>query len=150
MEELVARVRRAGASGEIVVRFDSGYWSNDTIAVLGRLDVRYTMAVRTRTKGLASAIAAIDEKAWVAIAYTAGGEAQVAECLYNKRRLVVRRTRLIRPRSCRSPPSRIASGWRAPLPPDPNADLSRGRGEPARPLESRDPCSHEKFGSALA
>ena len=94
VEELVARVRRAGASGEIVARFDSGYWSNDTIAVLGRLDVRYTMAVRTRTKGLASAIAAIDEKAWVAIAYTAGGEAQVAECLYNKRRLVVRRTRL--------------------------------------------------------
>ena len=94
VEELVARVRRAGASGEIVARFDSGYWSNDTIAVLGRLDVRYTMAVRTRTKGLASAIAAIDDKAWVAIAYPAGGEAQVAECIYNKRRLVVRRTRL--------------------------------------------------------
>ncbi len=101
VEELVARVRRAGASGEIVVRFDSGYWSNDTIAVLGRLDVRYTMAVRTRTKGLASAIAAIDEKAWVAIAYTAGGEAQVAECLYNKRRLVVRRTRLTAPAQAR-------------------------------------------------
>ena len=94
VEELVARVRRAGASGEIVARFDSGYWSNDTIATLGRLDVRYTMAVRTRTKGLASAIAAIDEKAWVPIAYPAGGEAQVAECVYNKRRLVVRRTRL--------------------------------------------------------
>ena len=94
VEELIARVRRAGASGEIVARFDSGYWSNDTIAVLGRLDVRYTMAVRTRTKGLASAIAAIDEEAWVAIAYPAGGEAQVAECVYNQRRLVVRRTRL--------------------------------------------------------
>src|SRR5205085_8943101 len=50
VEELVARVRRAGATGQIVARFDSGYWSNDTIAVLGRLDVRYTMAVRTRTK----------------------------------------------------------------------------------------------------
>ena len=94
VEELIARVRRAGASGEIVARFDSGYWSNDTISVLGRLDVRYTMAVRTRTKGLASAIAAIDEGAWVAIAYPAGGEAQVAACVYNKRRLIVRRTRL--------------------------------------------------------
>ena len=81
-------------AGEIVARVDSGYWSNDTIAALGRLDVRYTMAVRTRTKGVAGAIAAIDENAWVAIAYTAGGEAQVAECVYNKRRLVVRRTRL--------------------------------------------------------
>ena len=77
-----------------MARFDSGYWSNDTIAVLGRLNVRYTMAVRTRTKGLASAIDAIDDKAWVAIAYPAGGEAQVAECIYNKRRLIVRRTRL--------------------------------------------------------
>lgn len=68
VEELIARVRRAGATGEIVARFDSGYWSNDTIAVLARLDVRYTMAVRTRTKGLASVIAAIDEGAWVTIA----------------------------------------------------------------------------------
>jgi len=101
VEELVARVRRAGASGEIVARFDSGYWSNDTIAVLGRLDVRYTMAVRTRTKGLAGAIAAIDDAAWVAITYPVGGEAQVAECVYNKRRLVVRRTRLTAPAQAR-------------------------------------------------
>ena len=34
VEELVARVRRAGAAGEIVIRFDSGFWSNDTIATL--------------------------------------------------------------------------------------------------------------------
>jgi hypothetical protein len=51
IDELIARVRRAGASGEIVVRVDSGFWSSDTIATLGRLDVRYTMAVRTNTKG---------------------------------------------------------------------------------------------------
>ena len=30
-DELVARVRRAGASGPIVVRFDSGFWSSETI-----------------------------------------------------------------------------------------------------------------------
>jgi hypothetical protein len=101
VEELIARVRRAGATGEIVARFDSGYWSNDTIAVLARLDVRYTMAVRTRTKGLASVIAAIDEGAWVTIAYPAGGEAQVAECVYGKRRLIVRRTRLTTPAQAR-------------------------------------------------
>ena len=46
VEELVARVRRAGAAGEMVTRFDSGFWSNATIATLGRLGVRYTMAVR--------------------------------------------------------------------------------------------------------
>jgi len=40
------------------------------------------------------AIATIDEKAWVPIGYTSDGEAQVAECVYKGRRLVVRRTRL--------------------------------------------------------
>ncbi len=30
IEAVIARVRRAGAAGEIVVRVDSGFWSNDT------------------------------------------------------------------------------------------------------------------------
>ena len=95
IEELVARVRRAGATGEIVCRFDSGFWSGATIATLGRLGVRYTMGVRTNTKGIAAAIAEIDETAWVDIDYTPDGQAQVAECVYQGRRLVVRRTRLV-------------------------------------------------------
>ena len=94
VEELIARVRRAGAAGEIVARFDSGFWSNDTIATLGRLNVRYTMAIRTTTKGVDTIIAAIDEDAWVDIDYTPDGQAQVAETTYKGRRLVVRRTRL--------------------------------------------------------
>jgi hypothetical protein len=95
VEELIARVRRAGAAGEIVCRFDSGFWSNDTIATLGRLNVRYTMAIRTNTKGIDAVIAAIDEAAWVDIDYTPDGQAQVAETLYKGRRLIVRRTRLV-------------------------------------------------------
>ncbi len=87
-------MRRAGADGEIVARFDSGFWSNDTIVALGRLDVRYTMAIRTNTKGPDAAIAAIAEDAWVDIDYTPGGQAHVAECTYKARRLIVRRTRL--------------------------------------------------------
>jgi hypothetical protein len=94
VEELIARVRRAGASGEIVLRFDSGFWSNKTIEVLGRLDVRYTMAVRANNSAVARAIAAIDESDWTDIDYTPDGEAQVAECTYKGRRLIVRRTRL--------------------------------------------------------
>ena len=102
LDELVARVRRAGAVGELTVRVDSGFWSNDTIAALARLDVRYTMAVRCGTKPIAAAIAKIPETAWQHIDYTADGEAQVAECDYTTgtakravtRRLVVRRTRL--------------------------------------------------------
>ncbi|MDP8908800.1 MAG: IS1380 family transposase [Chloroflexota bacterium] len=94
LDELIARVRRAGAAGEIVVRVDSGFWSNDTIATLGRLNVRYTMAVRTNTKAVAAAIAGIDDGDWRDIDYTPDGQAQVAECIYNGRRLIVRRTRL--------------------------------------------------------
>jgi len=94
VEELVARLRRAGAAGGIVLRFDSGFWSNDTIKVLGRLKVGYTMAVRTRTPAVAKVIAGIDAEAWTAIGYTDDGEAEVAECVYGGRRLVVRRTRL--------------------------------------------------------
>jgi hypothetical protein len=102
IDELVARVRRADATGEITVRVDSGFWSNDTIATLNRLDVRYTMAVRTSVTTAAAAIAAIPDDAWVDIDYTPDGEAQVAECAYTTgsgrrqvtRRLIVRRTRL--------------------------------------------------------
>jgi hypothetical protein len=102
LDELIARVRRAGATGELTIRVDSGFWSNDTIATLSRLNVRYTMAVRCGVKTVATAIAAIPETVWVDIDYPAGGQAQVAECDYITgsgprqvtRRLVVRRTRL--------------------------------------------------------
>jgi hypothetical protein len=78
----------------MVMRFDSGFWSKDTIATLARLDVRYTMSVRTNNKGVAGAIAAMDPEGWVDIDYTSDGQAQVAECRYGGRRLIVRRTRL--------------------------------------------------------
>nr|MBA3267077.1 IS1380 family transposase [Acidimicrobiia bacterium] len=94
IDELVARLRRAGATGEMVMRFDSGFWSKATIATLARHDVRYTMALRTNTPAVAAVIAAIDADAWVDIDYTCDGEAQVAECTYGGRRLIVRRTRL--------------------------------------------------------
>jgi hypothetical protein len=72
---------------------------------LNRLDVRYTMAVRTNTTGIAAAIAQIPAHAWRQIDYTCDGEAHVAECAYTTgngrrqvtRRLIVRRTRLTNP-----------------------------------------------------
>jgi Transposase DDE domain group 1 len=70
LDELIARVRRAGATGQLTVRVDSGFWSNDTICALNRLNVRYTMAVRCGTKGIADAIAAIPETTWTEIDYT--------------------------------------------------------------------------------
>ena len=94
IEELVARLRRAGATGELVMRFDSGFWSNTTIATLSRLGVGYTMGVRM-VKSVVTAVSAIDEEAWTPIDYTCDGIAEVAECNYKGRRLIVRRTRLV-------------------------------------------------------
>ena len=94
VEELVARLRRAGATGELVMRFDSGFWSNTTIATLSRLGVGYTMGVRM-VKSVVTAVSAIDEETWTPIDYTCDGIAEVAECDYKGRRLVVRRTRLV-------------------------------------------------------
>lgn len=98
VEELVARVRRAGAKGELVMRFDSGFWNNEVLATLARLNVRFTMGVRM-VISVVKAISAIPEDAWRAVEYPEDGEAQVAECSYRGRRLVVRRTRLLGPQA---------------------------------------------------
>ncbi len=104
VRELVARVRRAGASGPLVVRADAGFWSYALIDTLSRLGVGWsiTVSINPRIRGC---IEAIDESAWKAIVYPGGGAAQVAETTYvigprgNTRtvRLVVRRTRLTVP-----------------------------------------------------
>jgi len=93
VEELIARARRAGATGEVVVRADSGFWAAKTITTLGRLNVRYSITM-PQNKAVRAAIATIDEDAWVDITYPDGGAAQVAETAYKNYRLVVRRTRL--------------------------------------------------------
>jgi hypothetical protein len=93
VEELIARVRAAGATGGIVVRVDSGFWSNKTIAILQGLRVRFTMTVKANV-AITAAIATIAEDDWIDIDYTDVGFAQVAECPYRGLRLIVRRTRL--------------------------------------------------------
>jgi hypothetical protein len=95
VEELIPRLRRAGATGELILRCDTGFWSKDTLVMLGRLGVHFTMAVSTGNQAVARTIAEIDEQAWVGIDHTPGAEAQVAECDYKGRRLIVRRTRLL-------------------------------------------------------
>jgi hypothetical protein len=89
VDELAARVRRAGASGELTMRADSGFWSAKTIRACHRHQIRYSITVRL-TKPIRAAIAAIDEQAWVDIVYPDGGIAQVAETRYRGDRLIVR------------------------------------------------------------
>jgi hypothetical protein len=101
VEELIARARRAGATGPLTVRADAGFWSYALIDTLNRLKVSWSITVRINTS-IAKAIDAIDEKAWTTITYPDGGEGQVAETVYvtgagrhqRSLRLVVRRTRL--------------------------------------------------------
>jgi hypothetical protein len=96
IEELVARVRRAGATGALTLRADSGFFSWKTIATLKAKDVTFSITV-SQNPAVARAIEAIDEADWVPIGYTDDGEAHVAETSYGEDndRLVVRRTRLV-------------------------------------------------------
>ncbi len=93
VRETIARVRRAGATGPITLRADSGFWSNKIVTACRDHDVRYSITVR-RQAPIIAAIAAIPDDDWIDIAYTKSGDAQVAETPYNGHRLVVRRTRI--------------------------------------------------------
>ncbi len=102
VDELVAVLRRAGASGPMTVRADSGFWSWKLIDRLNTHGISWSITV-TRQPSIRQAIEAIPEDAWRDIAYTLGGRAQVAETTYvttkksrgkgRSVRLIVRRTR---------------------------------------------------------
>lgn len=94
VRETIRRVRRAGATGPIVLRADSAFWSAKIITACRDHNVRFSITVRA-TKAVVAAIDGIDETAWVDIDYTDGGVAQVAETTLAGRRLIVRRTRLV-------------------------------------------------------
>jgi len=106
-EELVARVRRAGAAGELVVRADAGFFSWALIDTFRRLGVAWSITVSGNPQ-VKAAVEAIGEDAWIPIDYPDDGEAQVAETTYvtgggatkhkeRRGRLVVRRSRLSDP-----------------------------------------------------
>ena len=102
--ETVNRVRRAGASGPVTVRADSGFWSYRLIADLDRLGVEWSITI-PQYEQVKAAIANIAETEWEPIDYPEGGEAQVTETAFcaskkgkgRRVRMVVRRTRLTDP-----------------------------------------------------
>jgi hypothetical protein len=95
IDELVARVERAGATGVKLLRADSGFWNTTVFKRLEQADWQYSIAVRM-TKTVRAAVEQIDEQAWQPVAdYPKEGEAQIAETTYGGRRLIVRRTRLL-------------------------------------------------------
>jgi hypothetical protein len=98
-DELIARVRRAGARGEILLRADSGFHNRALRVRLAGKGVLYSISVRLTAPTLA-AIGVIAEDAWVALAdYPKTGEAQIAETTVKGERLIVRRVRLVGPQA---------------------------------------------------
>jgi len=96
-EELIARVDRAGATGEKLFRADSAFWNRKLITRLDAASWFYSISVRLQF-WVPEAIARIPEQAWRALDdYPEDGQAQIAEITASGRRLIVRRTRPVGP-----------------------------------------------------
>ena len=77
LRETVSRVRYGGASGQLTMRADSGFYTHAVVAVCRRMDVRFSIAIRQRAR-LRNLIEAIPEDAWTPIPYWMDGAADVA------------------------------------------------------------------------
>ena len=78
LRETVGRVRYGGASGQLTVRADSGFYTHAVVAVCRRMDVRFSITIRQH-KSLRNLIEAIPEADWRPIPYWMDGAADVAE-----------------------------------------------------------------------
>jgi len=95
VDELLARVRRAGDDGRIVIRADSGFENHKQFKTFDRQGVEFSIAVK-HSKQVRALIDEIAEQDWVTVdSYPDTGECQIAETKLKEWRLIVRRTRLI-------------------------------------------------------
>jgi Transposase DDE domain group 1 len=95
VEELIPRVARAGATGTRLLRADSGFWNHKIMARLQAAGWLYSIGIRQQTH-IKAAIAAIPEQDWQTLTdYPEDGEAQIAQTMLGRQRLIVRRTRLV-------------------------------------------------------
>ena len=101
LRETLSRVRCAGATGQLTVRADSGFYTHDIVTVCRNNDVRFSITVRQH-RSLRDLIEAIPEADWTPIPYWMAGAADVAETTYTPFRsepdaapvrLIVRRVR---------------------------------------------------------
>ena len=101
LTETIGRVRGAGATGQLTVRADSGFYAHAVVAVCRKMGVRFSITIRQQ-RGVRRRIEAIPEAAWSPIPYWIEGGADVAEMTYipfadqpdaQAVRLIVRRVR---------------------------------------------------------
>ena len=81
LRETVARVREAGASGQLTMRADSGFYTHAVVAACRALDVRFSVTIRQQPN-VRALIEAIAEEDWTPIPYWIEGGADVAETTY--------------------------------------------------------------------
>jgi Transposase DDE domain group 1 len=97
VRELVGRARRAGSSGPLTLRADSGFYSQHVVKACRDHKVAYSITA-PQNAAVKRAIEGIAEDVWAPIDYSEGGAAWVAETPYGDgHRLVVRRTKLASP-----------------------------------------------------
>ncbi len=78
LRETVSRVRYAGATGQLTMRADSGFYNHDIVAACRKTKVHFSITVRQHTQ-LRNLIEAIPEDDWTPIPYWMEGAADVAE-----------------------------------------------------------------------
>ncbi len=81
LRETVARVRDAGASGQLTMRADSGFYNHAVVAACRALDVRFSITIRQQPN-VRTLLEAIPEEDWTPIPYWLPGGAAVAETTY--------------------------------------------------------------------
>ena len=81
LRETLGRVRYAGATGQLTVRADSGFYTHSVVQVCRKTDVRFSITVRLH-RSLRDLIEAIPESDWRPIPYWMEGAADVAEITY--------------------------------------------------------------------
>jgi hypothetical protein len=95
VEELIARIDRAGATGPKLLRADSGFWNKKLMARLEKAGWAYSIGVRQQAH-ITAAIAQIPERDWQPLEdYPDAGEAHIAQTMLAGKRLIIRRTRLL-------------------------------------------------------
>ncbi len=130
--DAVATARAAGATGQVMVRADSGYYRRDVIAAAVSGKAWFSVTVRLNP-AVVCAIARISETAWTTIKYPRAvwdedekrwiSEAQVAETTFTaftsapkkqrvSCRLVVRRVQRLNPRTTAAGQGELFSTWR--------------------------------------
>ena len=81
LRETVGRVRHAGATGQLTMRADSGFYTQAIVALYRKLDVRFSITIRQH-QSLRKLIEAIPETDWTPVPYWMDGAADVAETSY--------------------------------------------------------------------